>query len=656
MAEQGLKVSAMPPRGAVAALLVVLLVVVVPLAFFLPVWVLLVFGGCVGWSVRCLRRHLAMPPAWLRILLVMAGVTAILLEFGTIIGRDAGVSLFVLLAGFKLLELRSYRDAMVLLFLGYFLVVTVFLFSQELPVAGFMILVAVALLSVQMALHRRQVEHAWLDLARASGGLLLQAAPMVLVLFLLFPRLEGPLWGLSADSYRGMTGLGDSMTPGNLSELAQSDAVAFRVRFEGTPPGAAQLYWRGPVLGDFDGRTWGLRGAPRQPGPRVVERAAPVTYTMTLEPHNKRWLLALATPARPYGRDAFLSVDGELVSAKPVRQRRRYRLTSHLQTRQDGLATADREAASQLPAAGNRRARALGGQWRVLPPAQRIERALALFRDQPFRYTLRPPRLGQDSVDEFLFDTRRGFCEHYAGAFTFLMRSAGLPARVVTGYQGGEYNPLGDYLIVRQRNAHAWSEVWLDGVGWRRVDPTAVIPPERVELPDENLLGRPSLTGDIALPAGGLVERGARLLTRGLDAINNRWNEWVLGYGGEQQRQFLRDLGLDRLGATGIGLALVGALAGLMLLVAAWLFWRGGSDPVVDAYARFCRRLAQCGLPRRPSEGPFDYCKRVTAARPASAAQVGLITNLYVRLRYQGAESAELLRHLRRQVRRFRPR
>lgn len=645
----------LPPRAGIAGLLMVMVAVIAPLSFYLPIWVVAVYLLCTAWSARCLRRHLAMPRAWVRVLLVVFAVTVVLLQFGTILGRDAGVSLFVLLAGLKLLELRSYRDAMVLLFLGYFLVILVFLFSQELPMMGFMLIIAVSLISVQTAMHRRAFDGGWLELLRGNVALLLQAVPLVLLLFVLFPRLEGPLWGLPEDAYRGMTGLGESMTPGNISALAQSDAVAFRVRFDGRVPSTAALYWRGPVFGRFDGRTWGFRLAPRQPAPEVTERSNPVSYSMTLEPHNKHWLLALATPAEPFALGS-LSVDGELVSVKPVRERKRYRLTSFLNTRQSGLAVVDRRETSSLPEHGNPRARELARKWRALPPARRIEEALALFREQAFFYTLRPPRLGDDAIDAFLFDTRRGFCEHYAGAFTFLMRAAGLPARVVTGYQGGEYNPLGGYFLVRQRNAHAWSEVWLDGEGWRRVDPTAVIPPGRVVVPQENLLSRPSLAGSIGLPVGGVLERGVRLLTRGLDALNNRWNEWVLGYGGEQQQQFLRRLGLDRLSATEMGLALVGGVAGLLSIIAAWMFWRRGSrDPVVDAYGRYCARLAGRGLQRHAHEGPWDYYHRVAAARPAAADQARLITGLYSRLRYEGSSRRDHLQHLRRLVRRFRP-
>ncbi len=642
----------MPPRQSIIALLAVLLLVASPLVFYLPPWVLGAFLVLVLWTVRRLRRHLGRAPAVIRVLLTLLAAASVYTAYGTIFGRDAGVSLFLLMAGLKLLELNSRRDAMVLLYLGYFLVVPVFLFSQELPMVVYLVVSALALMTVQIGLHRRGERLPWLQLTTAAGSLLLQAAPLVLVLFVLFPRLDGPLWGLPQDAYSGMTGLGESMTPGDISNLARSDVVAFRVRFHGPVPAESKLYWRGPVLGRFDGRTWGFRTAPRQPKPQVEDWQEPVDYSITLEPHNRRWLLALETP----GADpavGSLTVDDELVSAQPVRTRRQYRLTSFLDTVQWGLSPIDVRETTELPGDADPKARALGRSWRGLPPKQRVQRALALFRDQPFRYTLRPQRLDDDAMDEFLFDTREGFCEHYAGAFTFLMRAAGVPARVVTGYQGGEFNPVGDYLLVRQLNAHAWSEVWMEGLGWTRVDPTAVIPPDRVDLPDDTLLARPGLAG---LDAPGFLVSGLRALSRSLDALNNRWNEWVLGYGGQQQQRFLESLGLGQLRARTLGLILVGSVVGLLLLVAAWMFWRRTAvDPVPAAYARYCGRLARAGLARGAAEGPWDFYHRVAVQRPALAAQARLITTLYARLRYEGDTDVGHLRHLRRLVRGFHP-
>lgn len=646
----------MPPRQAIIGLLLALMLVVLPLAFELPVWVSAVFAASTAWSIRCLRRHLSMPSTVVRGLMVIAALGAVVLAYGTIMGRDAGISLFVLLTGLKLLELRSYRDAMVLLYLGYFLVITNVVFSQSVPMAGFILIAALALLSVQLAMHRDGLQAPqWRQLLRQSGTLLVQAAPLVLVLFVLFPRLNGPIWGLSKDAYSGMTGLSDRMAPGNISSLAQSDEVAFRVRFDGPLPDDNQLYWRGPVLGSFDGRAWAIRQNPHNPGPQIVEASDPVSYTITLEPHNRDWLLALETLVeRP--RYGFLSINRVLIAPGQVRERKQYRVTSWLNTAQSGLDPDDRRETLALPGDENPEARALGESWRTLPERQRIQKALDRFVAQPFFYTLQPPLLADDGVDQFLFDTRRGFCEHYAGAFTFLMRAAGLPARVVTGYQGGDFNPVGDYLLVRQRNAHAWSEVWLQDQGWTRVDPTAVIPAGRVELPEENLRSRASLSERLGIGAPGFIGRGLRALSRTADAVNNRWNEWILAYGGQQQKQFLRNLGLGELSATSIGLTLVGSVLALLMLMAAWMFWRHRpKDPVVAAYDRYCRRLARRGVVRAAAEGPWDFYHRLAAARPEDAGQAKFITVLYTTLRYQPGRDPQHLQQLQRSVNRFHP-
>ena len=651
--------SSLPPRQSIIALLLALILVVLPLAFELPLWVVGSFGLCVGWSVRCLRSHRAMPSFGVRALLVFAAVGLVLAVYGTILGRNAGVSLFVLLTGLKLLELRSYRDAMVLLYLGYFLVVANVLFSQSMLMAAYVLVAAVLLLTVQLAMHRTdqqgtQQSMQWRGLVRDAGGMLAQAVPLVLVLFVLFPRLEGPLWGLPTDAYSGMTGLGDSMSPGNISSLALSDEVAFRVRFEGAVPESSQLYWRGPVLGGFDGRNWSLQPGRRARAPELVEASRPVSYTINLEPHNRHWLLALETVSDS-PEIGHLTADRQLVANRPVRDREQYRVTSWLQTSEFGLDPDDRSRMLLLPGDANPRTRALAAEWGALPPRKRVQRALELIADQPFVYTLQPPLLGdKDNMDQFLFETRRGFCEHYSGAFTFLMRAAGVPARVVTGYQGGELNPVDDYLLVRQRNAHAWSEVWLDGRGWTRVDPTSVIPASRVELPQENLLSRPGLS--LGLEAPGFLTSGLRSLYRTMDALNNRWNEWVLAYGGEQQRNFLRSLGLGDLSATGIGLALVGSALGLILLVAAWMFWRyRPRDPVLAAYARYCRQLARHGLVRGDAEGPWDFYRRVARQRPLAADQARLITSLYASLRYHRSGDPRRLKQLQRVVSHFHP-
>jgi transglutaminase-like putative cysteine protease len=361
---------------------------------------------------------------------------------------------------------------------------------------------------------------------RLAAKLLLQALPMALLLFLLFPRLPTPFGGLMhADT--GRSGLSDSMRPGSFSELIESDDIAFRAEFRGQAPKPADLYWRGPVLWDYDGQTW--RPATTLSATSIHSQAAgqPVEYAVTLEPHQQRWLFTLGLAMRAPDVPSDLTPDLQWLAKEKIEQRLRYSHAAYLDYHMDlDLAPESRSAGLQLPAGFNPRTRALINTWQSqgLAGAAIIERALSYFREEPFYYTLRPPRLGMNSVDEFLFDSQRGFCEHYAGAFVAMMRVAGLPARVVTGYLGGELNPMGRYWIVRQRDAHAWAEIWLPGSGWLRVDPTAAVAPERVErglaaaLPSAE---RPRAAWDLA---------ALRPLRQAWDLVNSSWNKWVLGY------------------------------------------------------------------------------------------------------------------------------
>lgn len=479
----------------------------------------------------------------------------------------------------------------------------------------------------------------------------------MLLLFVLFPRIPGPIWGLPKDAHGGVTGLSDSMNPGSISDLGQSDAVAFRASFEGGEmPPANRLYWRGPVLWDTDGRRWtGDRRLELDATPPPVTPLGPaLAYTLTLEPHQQRFLLALDLPgAAPPG--ARLGRDFQLWSDQPVRDRLRYSMRAWPDYRVDALSAVERQRALALPVGQHPRSRALAREWRAQAASddEVVQFALLHFREQPFVYTLSPPLLTGDVVDEFLFLSQRGFCEHYAAAFTVLMRAAGVPTRVVTGYQGGERNPLGDYLLVRQRDAHAWAEVWLDGRGWVRVDPTAAVAPIRVEqgmqaaLPDS--VGAGSVLG---LEGSAPMLAAVKQLSQIWDTVNNSWNQWVLGYGPARQAELMARLGFGRLDWRWLGIALLVTVALVLAAVVAWLLRGRRPDPVLRAYRRLCGKLSRAGLPRRPCEGPRDYAARVVAARPDLRAPLLPLVDEYVAVRYGGI--AGDARHFARAVAGFR--
>jgi transglutaminase-like putative cysteine protease len=449
-----------------------------------------------------------------------------------------------------------------------------------------------------------------------------------------------------------MTGLSETMTPGNLSSLALSDAIAFRAEFRGALPPQALRYWRGPVMWDFDGRTWALGDyvLPRQPAP--AEGSATYRYDVVLEPHNRTWLLALESAAS-VPPNARRTGDGQILARFPVRTRLRYDMTSvvaPLQGAEERQFLLGR--ALRLPPGFNPKASALAAEWRAAArdDAEVVARAIAFFKQGRFAYTLEPPLLGVDSVDEFLFTVKAGFCEHFSSAFVFLMRASGIPARVVTGYQGGEVNPVDRIVTVRQSDAHAWAEVYLPGKGWLRMDPTAAAVPGRVEsglaraVPQEEqlLLHRREL-------------QWLRDLRHQWEAATHKWNVWVLGYNPERQRELMSRFGMrdaDWRSLTATLFTALGVMTALLLLWSLRRFAR--PDPVQRAWRAFCAKLAATGVERSPHEGPRDFAERAARALPGARRPILHISALYISLRYGPHASARRAKQLRRLVRAFR--
>ena len=646
------------PRRSVGLLLLATAAAAAPHLGHLPPAVALFGIACSLWRWMAAHAGWPLPRRAMRVLLTAAALLSVLPTYGTVFGRDAGTALLAVMLGLKLLEVRGYRDAMLVLFLGCFLAVVMAFHSQEIWTAaalfGALLLIVAAMIDIN---HPAAARHgpARLPLRRA-GLMMLQAAPLMLIMFVLFPRLPAPLWGLPADAHGGATGLAETMTPGSISELVGSDAVAFRVTFEDTPPEAERLYWRGPVLWHTDGRTWSgdaQRPRPRETqGPRFTPTGAPVRYSVMLEPSNQRWLFALDLPYTA-PEDGAHTEDLLLLADRPVRALRRYAVTSYTDYRFDALGARERMRALQLPAA-NPRSLALARAWRAesSSDAALVQRALAHFRSEPFHYTLTPPLLGEDPIDEFLFGSRRGFCEHYAAAFTVLMRAAEVPARVVTGYQGGEINPISGHFVVRQRDAHAWAEVWLEGRGWVRVDPTAAVAPERIARGGSEMLARGGAGARSAL-GGGVIGSLLERAGHGWDALTIRWDTWVLAYGPSAQGALLAHIGLHSWLAMALGLATALAVA---LLLFALAMQRGRRrDPLVEMHRRFRAKLARRGIVAAPSEGPVAYAARARVHCPELAAGIDRITALYVALRYGKNYAPQDIRRLRRAVAEFRP-
>lgn len=455
-------------KALIYGLLLSILMVIAPHADHLPLWISSMCAGLMLWRAYLAYSGKPLPKRWLLMLITFAGTTGIVFEFHTLFGREAGVTLLMMLATLKLMEMRQARDAMVLIYLACFIIITNFFYSQSIPTALYLLATMVVIVTTWVHLQAQSI--ALMPRLRIATVLLLQALPLTLILFIMFPRVPGPLWGLPQDAYAS-SGLDDKMSPGSLSRLSLSEAVAFRVTYNDKPPRRDQMYWRGPVLWNFDGRTWRPGITTLTEAPKFTGLDQAIDYVVTLEPHNKPWLFALDVPDK-LSVPATLTYDFQLLNKEPVHARLRYAARSNL-VYHANLQESERQLQRglQLPMQPNPRAHQLAAEWRAgsKDDASIVNTALTYFNKQGFVYTLEPPPLGANTVDDFLFTTKQGFCEHYASAFVFLMRAANVPARVVTGYLGGEFNEVGNYYIVRQSDAHAWAEVWLAGRGWVQI-------------------------------------------------------------------------------------------------------------------------------------------------------------------------------------------
>jgi transglutaminase-like putative cysteine protease len=580
-------------------------------------------------------RRDPLPAKWLVFLFAAIAVGGVMYSYRTLFGRDSAVTLLLAMTVLKLLEMHARRDITVTVVLCYFLTIINFFYTQTIVTALYS-LGAVWVVTATMVSLQHQAAPARLKQAVITSGILLsQAVPVMLVLFVLFPRVDGPLWGLPRIQQSGRSGLSDNMSPGSLARLSLSDAIAFRATFDSLPNNAKQLYWRGPVFWDYDGRTW-------RPGQRVTlskfqfEGLGPsLRYSVTLEPHDQRWLFLIDVPSS-LPQNSVLTRDYQVMAVRPVRQRLRYTAESTPRYRVGKeVLPSELQRALALPKSASPRTRAMVEEWRAegLNSRQIADRALRMFRTQPFVYTLEPPPLQNDPVDQFLFETRRGFCEHYASSFAVMMRAAGVPARVVTGYLGGEVNPVDGYLVVRQSEAHAWTEVWLRGEGWVRIDPTAAVSPLRIQ---SGLANAVSATDSQPLLRRTQLQWMIQMRHQ-WDAATNSWNQWVLGYSPERQYRFLSSFGLSNIGWQDMLIALMFATAIIIISFALVMFMRIRGrrvDQIQYLWLRYCKSMAAKGVERKPSEGPKDFTERVVSFFPSLRNEIRRIGNLYIDLRY----------------------
>lgn len=664
--------SAARERRDVLALLLAIALVVVPHFGHLPLWSSGVLAALWLWRLMLALNQRPLPGRLALVPLLVAVIVAVWFEHRTLIGRDAGVNFLLMLLALKLLELRARRDIFVVVFMAFFILLTQFTYGQGIVVALMTLAAVVLLFAVLISVNLADNDLTTGTKLKLVGALLLKAVPLTVALFVLFPRLTSPLWSMPADSTTARSGLSSTMSPGNIGRLLESDEIAFRALFAAAPPPPERLYWRGPVLGLFNGRTWTPRSADgRATAPAIRTLGTEVAdYTITLEPTRRDWLFALDMPVDASGAADLsprLLPDGQLVAGRLLNERARYRLRSVTEFRLGENETPlSLQTWLQLPPGFNPRTLELAVQLRREVPGAMQSRAadatlvnevLRRFNQEKFVYTLQPPTLGRNSVDEFLFDTRAGFCEHYASAFVVLMRALDIPARVVTGYQGGEYNPVDGFLTIRQSDAHAWAEVWLAGRGWVRVDPTAAVAPERVQRG-----GAPRTTvaaGGAAPVFGAQAFSLMRAVRFRWEALENGWNQWVLSYSQERQMKLLDALGLVPDTRT---LAIVFAVVISVILAVLGVLslrYRSERDPLGELLSEIRRRLVAAGVDAQDHWGPrATQAAAASRLEPGSRAETEALLESIEQLRYarQDVASSAAIRQLRRRIRRYRPR
>lgn len=638
------------PRLTIWWMLGALALVVAPHLLHLPLWIGVLIVACVTWRILIFIGRLGFPNKFFKVIIVFLALPLTIAEYrGSGAGLDAAVCMLILGTVFKLLEMRQRRDMLIVVCLCYVLTMVGFIYSQTILAALHALLTFVVITGALVTLQRDNQRSSLKGNGKLALRLVVQAVPLAIVLFVLVPRIA-PLWTMPVPVSSNKTGVTDEMSPGNISNLSRSAELAFRVSFENNAPLQDQMYWRGLVFDFFDGRSW-RRTASAFQSYAMIERfqnrpqgeikGGAVDYDVILEPTQQSWIYALQladVDASDIRQDRYYTLHTE----NPVTQRYRYKMRSHLSNETDlELSGILRSRALQLPEPdANPNSHQLAERLRAQSSGDLdyANRVMRYFREQPFYYTLMPPELGEASIDDFLFNSLQGFCEHYASSFVYLMRAAGVPARVVVGYQGGETNPFEGYTMVYQYNAHAWAEIWLEGQGWVRMDPTGAVAPERISEGAQAVMGdQPGFLDDSRFSMMRFRNtEWLNTLRLRLDAMDYAWNRWVISYDEDLQLQLLEAVFGDR-GKQALLYAL-GASILLFFIIAAFFLLGGRKrdtrDQATRLYLRLLVDLAGSGLSRQRGEGPLDFANRVARSRPDIAADMTRITALYVRMSY----------------------
>ncbi|MEP1472197.1 MAG: DUF3488 and transglutaminase-like domain-containing protein [Halieaceae bacterium] len=657
------------PRNALAWIVLGLFTLVAPHAGRLPVWVLVVYVVAAIWRIQVYRGRWSFPGRWVKLALTVSACVGIFVSYGSLIGLEPTVALLLTAFGLKLTELVSRKDAYVLIFLGYFICITEFLFSQDILIVLYSLFNVILITTALVALHQPGQQRFSMRPFKRASVMLAQAFPLMIVLFFLFPRI-GPLWTVPVKSHSAKTGVSDFLKPGDISNLSQSADVAFRVKFEGDIPAASELYWRGLVMSKLEEGAWRTLGFFDVPAKERRQAAVdnvgePLRYSVLMEPTQQRWLYGLRYASSP-SPGVIKTPDYRLFTLVQLEDEYQYDVETWPETALEiELTTWRKETELALPeAAGNPLTRRLAQELRASADSDEafVRAVMNYFSQQPFFYTLQPPLLGDDPMDEFLFQTRRGFCEHYAYAFVMMMRAAGVPARIVAGYMGGEVNPVNRTVIVHQFDAHAWAEVWLEGQGWVRADPTAAVAPERIEYGLEVAMEEEGSFLSSS-PLSPLRYRGINWLNSArlrYDALTYQWQAWVVNFNSDQQYKLLSDV-FGEVNPRKFVAVLLGTWVLVLLPVGLSLLLRRPIHRLSlpdKHYLRFCDRLASMGMVRDPGEAPGDFAHRVIRKFSRLEAEVTEITRCYQALAYAaednpGSDAGKLTVALGRHVRKF---
>lgn len=641
-------------RNGLTWLLAAQVLVILPHLLYSPWWLLAIWAFCAVWRIQIYRMRLNYPKGSIKFILVLALMAGVFYSRGTLVGLDGGVVLLIVAFSLKLLELRTRRDALVVIYLGFIAIAAAYLFNNSFLWVLYSLFPIVTLLAALIGLYQTKLTAKPMLTLRLSGILFLQAIPLMLVLFFLFPRFE-PLWTFSVPKKQQTSGISNSMTPGELADMAQSAELVFRANFEGQMPPRNKLYWRVLTLESYNGRTWNQMWDVEHPNRVAVDWQkgnVSTTYTIVMQPNARNWLASLDVPDT-LPENVLRQADFHLTRERPVDSLYSYRLTSWLEAKREPNDLKNRLSVNlRLPNNPNQdpRARAKGLELRKQYGANAekiVEALLKHYREQPYYYTLQTPDLGQNSVDKFFFDTRSGFCEHYASATTFILRSAGIPARVVLGYQGGEINTNGNFVQVRQMEAHAWVEYWQQGKGWITIDPTFQVAPDRIEqnlgaalnAEDQARLANPNFLG---FSSGGWMES----LRMHWENFNNRWDLFMLGYNSDQQQSLLKQL----FGKISVLRLVIYILSGIMLMVGLWLLillkpWRQRQPPTLRYYFAFERLMRNQGISPDLGEGPIAFGNRASKELPAHEQAIHQFINAFTNKLYAETGTDKELRN-----------